>query len=522
MDLDELLCRYDVDRAHARHVADLALELFDRTQPLHQLPPRARRLLEAGALLHNVGLHINKPLHHIVGRDIVLDEPLAGFSEADRAVLACLVMFHRKKVRPDLEPAFLRLGRRNRDMVLRLAALLRIADGLDYSETQSTRISDLEVHPEVAATTVHLEGPYAQDDAPRALKKADLWREVLRGDVELLALEGNGPPPHPMAAVPTLAAEPLATEHALARPDTGSSRVQFFATDPLAEIGRRLLRTYYQVLLCEEAGVCSEDSVEPVHKMRVATRRLRALLQIIRSVAPEREVRYFRRELQQLARALAPVRDTDVFLAAVQQYAATQPEPPDLSMLIGALHQQRATAYEHALAYFQSRRYANFKRDFAAFMTDQRVGWDTTTRVRDMAGSIIWRHYEALRAYEQHIDLADDLVAQSEMLHNARIAGKRLRYVIEVFGDVLGASAERALKPLVAMQEYLGELQDIAVATSYVATLEQQHGTHPAVRAYSDSRAQARAQLLAELPHRWSRLLGEPYRRDIARLLVVL
>lgn len=523
MELEELLEQYDVDRAHARHVADLALELFDRTQPIHQMPPRARRLLEAGALLHNVGLHINQPLHHVVGRDIVLDAPLAGMRPAERAMLGCLVMFHRKKVRPELEPAFLRLGQRNRALVLRLAALLRIADGLDYSDTQSTRISDLELAPD--ATTVRLAGPFAHDDAPRALKKADLWREVWPGSVEVVALEEDTAPAPRNAASPTNITTVAATpenEHALARPSTSTNRVQFFATDSLANVGRSLLRNYYQVLLREEADVCSHDSVEPVHKMRVATRRLRALLQTLAHVAPPDEVRYFRRELRQLAQALAPVRDADVFLAAVQQYADTLAEPADLRRLTDALQADRDAAYARALAYFGSRRYANFKRDFAAFMTDQDSAWNTSLRVRDVAGSSIWQHYEALRAYEQQIDLAGDLVAQSETLHDARIAGKRLRYVIELFADAIGEPAERALKPLVAMQEYLGDLQDIAVASDYIAALEQQHGIHADVHAYREHRQQARAKLFADLPRRWSRLLGEPYRRELARLLIEL
>ncbi len=521
-ELSELLTHYDVDQAHAHHVAQLALDLFDRTQALHQLPPRARRLLEIGALLHNVGLHINQPLHHVVGRDIVLDEPLDGMRDAERAVVACLVMFHRKKVRPDLEPAFLRLGRRNQVLVLRLAALLRIADGLDYSQNQMTQIADWEGDSDDQRSTLYVSGAGAEENARRAAKKADLWQDVGLGKLYIVALANADMPPAPEATP-----EPDESTHALAREDVGGYRVSVAVSDGLAAMGRRLLRSYFRQLLQEERGVRSDDSVEPIHQMRVATRRLRAILQIIRVVAPEREVRYFRRELQQLARALAPVRDADVFLEAVQAYAADLPaEPPaDLRMLLDALHTDRDAAYARALAYLDSERHARFKRDFATFMTDPGEGWQPTVRVRDAAGSIIWQHYEGLRAYEQRIDVETALEPQIETLHEARIAGKRLRYVLEMFRDVndMASPVERVLKPLVATQEYLGSLQDIAVATHYIAALEAQHGTLDAdVATYRSYRQSAQAGLLEEFPRRWNRLLSEPYRRDLAQVLVLL
>ncbi|NJL33195.1 MAG: HD domain-containing protein [Chloroflexaceae bacterium] len=295
MNVTTLLDQYDVDRAHARHVADLALKLFDESRPLHAMSKRARRLLEVGALLHNVGMHVDEEQHHIAGRDIVLDEPLADLDEDERAVVACLVMFHRKKVRAHLEPAFLRLGRKDRQMVLRLAAILRIADGLDYSETQTSRINALRITDE--QTILHLDVPHMADDLKRANRKADLWRKVLNPSLELIA---DTPTPDAVAAmafengtvafiaphtirlddveastdratleeVDTPAAPDLAPVEPAGKP---AIRPTFTAQDRLADLGRRLLRTYFQQLLIEEKGVQAGDTPEPVHKMRVAT-----------------------------------------------------------------------------------------------------------------------------------------------------------------------------------------------------------------------------------------------------------
>jgi len=99
-----LCSKHNVDMAHARCVAQHALQLFDATQALHELEPRAKELVEAGALLHNIGMSLDEENHHSVGRDIVMATQLKGFSQAARALLACCVAFHRRDVDPGVEP----------------------------------------------------------------------------------------------------------------------------------------------------------------------------------------------------------------------------------------------------------------------------------------------------------------------------------------------------------------------------------------------------------------------------------
>ncbi|NTV64233.1 MAG: HD domain-containing protein, partial [Oscillochloris sp.] len=135
-----ILDAYRVDRDHARSVADRSLDLFDAVADRYALPASARPLLELGALLHNVGLTTNPPEHHLVGRDIVLRQPIANLSRRDRLIVACMVAFHRKKVRPQQEPVFLALGKKSRPLALQLSAILRVADGLDYSQSQTTHL----------------------------------------------------------------------------------------------------------------------------------------------------------------------------------------------------------------------------------------------------------------------------------------------------------------------------------------------------------------------------------------------
>ncbi|NJM41427.1 MAG: hypothetical protein HC853_12020 [Anaerolineae bacterium] len=173
METVQALCaRHAVDMAHAQHVAALALQLFDETHALHQLDVRARALIEVGALLHNVGVEVDEANHHTVGRDIVAGAKLKGFSTAERNILACIVAFHRKAVEPEGELLFRVLNSKQQHVCLVLSALVRVADGLDYSGTQTTEIKSVKrTQPLHIKTT----GPHSYDDAARAQKKADVW-----------------------------------------------------------------------------------------------------------------------------------------------------------------------------------------------------------------------------------------------------------------------------------------------------------------------------------------------------------
>jgi exopolyphosphatase/guanosine-5'-triphosphate,3'-diphosphate pyrophosphatase len=158
-----LMERYEVDRAHAEQVKELALSLFDGLQDLHGLPSDARRLLEFGALLHDVGHHIAGEDHNKHGQYLIQHSRLQGFTAPDVAILGNVVRYHRGGRPKKTHPSFAALARADQRMVLWLASLLRVADGLDRSHEQpieSVRAAvvdgTIEVHAEATAPA-HLE-----------------------------------------------------------------------------------------------------------------------------------------------------------------------------------------------------------------------------------------------------------------------------------------------------------------------------------------------------------------------------
>lgn len=519
MATESLLSEYHTNIAHTSYVASLALNLFDGIQQKVQLPAKARDLVEIGALLHDVGMHTDPTNHHIVGRDIVLSTELSGLDDEQRAIVACMVAFHRKKVRPGLEPSYVRLGRKHQDMALRLAGLLRVADGLDYSHTQSTRIKACKLKN--GTVQIDLEGPHADEDGARAMKKADLLQKALQCKV-LVASGSVGKKPEDQNEK-----KPAATGVQPVRiSERGASFVvgRLSNDDTMMELGRRLMRTHLQKFLDNERKADDDGDIEIVHDMRVSIRRMRALMPVIEAVAPAKPARRFRKDLKSLARVLGPVRDCDVFLDQVQGYIdGLPPEQRDrMKPLTAALIRDRSKARRRMLAELESKSHETFKRDFAVFLTDDAEGWDTRLRIRDTLGSTLWQRYEEVRAYETRINL-DDLASTDEtVLHDLRIAGKRLRYVLELLADHQEELFSTLNKTLTRLQESLGVLQDIVVARNYVAGLEASERERAALDAYMTSREAERHQHLKALPGLWQEIVQPDYRRNLMELIVTL
>src|SRR5207237_1749749 len=121
---------------HPRYVAELAQTLFNETQAVHQLPPECCKLLATAAMLHTVGMRAGGDDYQRAGRDLILAHDIRGFSAHERDMLACLVAFHRQKVKTAKDLIFATLDAESQQLTLKLAALLRVADGLDDSGTQ--------------------------------------------------------------------------------------------------------------------------------------------------------------------------------------------------------------------------------------------------------------------------------------------------------------------------------------------------------------------------------------------------
>jgi CHAD domain-containing protein len=457
--VDELCARYQVDMLEARRVADVAMTLFDITAGIHQVAPERRRLLEFAAILHNVGYAFYPAKHHIAGRDIVLEHNLTELGRLERQVVACCIALHRKRFRPkrlDKEPSYRALPEELRHDTLILAALLRMARVLDSSMAHSTVLGEAQVLEQ--GIVVPLEGPAAEEGAARAQRRADLWDHIFSTPLRFCA-QGQ----------PVVWERPAdAALISLALPSEKLKAPGILPDDAMSEAGRKVLRFHFQRMLEHEPGTREGQDIEELHDMRVATRRMRAAFRVFGEYYQPEVLRPLLKGLRATGRTLGGVRDLDVFMHKAQQYLDGLPagERQDLDPLLSNWQAKREAARAEMLSYLDGKRYGQFARDLAAFVSTEGMGAvpfaddkPVPYQVRHVVPALIYDRYEAVRGYEAIIERAS-----IETLHALRIDLKRLRYSLEFFREVLGPEADAVIKEVVVLQDHLGNLHDADVA----------------------------------------------------------
>jgi exopolyphosphatase/guanosine-5'-triphosphate,3'-diphosphate pyrophosphatase len=143
--VEALARRCSWDEAHTRHVARLALQIFDRAPRLHRLGAEDRELLEYAALLHDIGEHVSVLAQHKHTSYLIQHGRLRGFAPDEVLALAAVARYGgRGFPKPSHEP-FGSLSAKRRDRVVKLAALLRLAAAFDRGRGQLVDGLDVEL-----------------------------------------------------------------------------------------------------------------------------------------------------------------------------------------------------------------------------------------------------------------------------------------------------------------------------------------------------------------------------------------
>jgi exopolyphosphatase/guanosine-5'-triphosphate,3'-diphosphate pyrophosphatase len=194
------------DEAHARHVARLALELFDSTHEAgyQRLGAEERELLEDAALLHDVGTFISYAEHHVHSAYLIANADLLGFDQREIAIMAATALFHRKATPNVRHAAYAHLEGQDRKIVRVLSNLLRLAERLDRSHGALVRHAAL-VSTGRRELTLRLDTKgvaqlelWGIENRRAAIEKALGRRLVL--DVREAATAGASPPRGPGAS----------------------------------------------------------------------------------------------------------------------------------------------------------------------------------------------------------------------------------------------------------------------------------------------------------------------------------
>jgi CHAD domain-containing protein len=262
---------------------------------------------------------------------------------------------------------------------------------------------------------------------------------------------------------------------------------------PLTEAAHRVLKVRLGVVQERlPLAVGETEDTEPVHQLRVATRRARAALDLFALYLPDKSYRAVRKQLRAIRLAAGAARDWDVFLAGLESSGPGRGANlrPGLDFLAGWAFGQRQLA-QVALLDALTKRQAEFDQitdEILAAVRPPRGGFTGRT-LADLARP---RLASLLRELDEAAlgDLTD-----YTYLHQVRIIGKRLRYALEIFAVCFAPSSRESVYTAVeTMQDILGRANDSHVAGERLTAL--------------------RAQLRAARPADWTR-----YRPGIEKIL---
>jgi len=251
-------------------------------------------------------------------------------------------------------------------------------------------------------------------------------------------------------------------------PDFGPTEIS--SSLSVGEVAYAVMRGQFEKFLAREPGTRIGEDSEELHDMRVASRRMRAAMQVFKAALPVRSKK-LRDELKWIAGVLGEVRDLDVQLekleAWVSEAAPDDREP--LGELREVLEERRTKARKSMLRTLDSRRYTSFVEAYSAFLRRGPARRSTYARrsVVEVGPELITKRYRKFRK-------AGDVIQKdspAEEYHELRKRGKRLRYALEFHSKIYGKPTAELTKALKTLQDVLGDHQDAEVAVAHLREL---------------------------------------------------
>jgi CHAD domain-containing protein len=205
------------------------------------------------------------------------------------------------------------------------------------------------------------------------------------------------------------------------------------------------------------------DAPDAVHKMRVATRRLRSALTTFKALFAKDVIRPLRGELKWLAAELGAARDAEVMRERVRKAVETEgsgPSDPVAAAADAELGEAYRTAHDRVLAELDGERYHALLKSLDQLVTAPPWTKRATAKAGKTLPRLVGRSYAEVRGIVADADAKPAGAEREELLHDARKAAKRARYAGESVSRIFGKDAVAFAAAMEDVQEALGEHQD--------------------------------------------------------------
>ena len=230
-----------------------------------------------------------------------------------------------------------------------------------------------------------------------------------------------------------------------------------------------------------EEGIKKDIDTEFLHDFRVAVRRTRSALTLIKGVFDKEILSNHNAAFSKLGKATNPVRDLDVYLLKREQYLNIIPpdQHPGLELIFEKLSEERKTQYIKLKRFLNSQAYKKIIKNWEDFLSTQSQSTTNTenanTEVFVLAKRIISKKHEQIVTAGKKID---DMTPVSG-LHSLRIECKELRYLLEFFFSLFHKNEiSSAIKQLKKLQDNLGNFNDLCMQQQSLKEFAQNFDSH--------------------------------------------
>lgn len=220
-----------------------------------------------------------------------------------------------------------------------------------------------------------------------------------------------------------------------------------------------------------EQGVLDDIDSEFLHDLRVAVRRTRSGLTLIREVLAPEIVERFKEEFRYIGQVTGPVRDLDVYLLSETDYKARLPERLQLGLnyFFQDMAARRKQEQRKLVAALQGNHYQQILKDWQKIFADDEIipiDKNGDQPVKKVADQIIYKRFRRVLRDGSRIHQG----TPDEELHRLRIQGKKLRYCLEFFSSLYDqGKMKKLVKQLKVLQDNLGDFNDLSVQQDMLA-----------------------------------------------------
>lgn len=330
------------------HLLGLAASLFETVYNFHTLNQRDWEILRAAIWLHDARLDDqDEHVASIKGR-------LKEFTNSEQHQIELLINYKEREISQD-QLIELGVSEDHLDTFFVLMALFRLILSLDGNRSGQTGIDAIGKSHQ--GLHIEISGPRAPSDLIHSQAQARYLAEAL-GEPVFLSCDQ----------------EP--SSDGFSGLSLSKKSIGIAVSDPMAEAGRKVLRFHFAHMMYREPGTRLGEDIEELHKMRVATRRMRAAFGVFGSYFEKEVIKPYRKALRNTASIVGQVRDLDVFLHKFrrdfEQDGKNNPEV--LNLITNFLEGKRETARAEMIAYLDSEAYRSFIFEFNSFLNTPYAG----------------------------------------------------------------------------------------------------------------------------------------------------